>query len=54
MSVETLFGPEEIPTKQKSRFRVIRPVFETLTIKENLPDYITAKTKGGRRNNKEA
>lgn len=43
-TVETLFGTEEVPTKTRSiKFRTIRPVFETLTIKENVPSYINPK-----------
>lgn len=42
-SIEQLFGTEE--TKPKAlRFRVIRPVYETITIKEGLPDYLNRKT----------
>jgi DNA repair protein RadC len=43
-TIETLFGTEEIPAKNRSiKFRIIRPVFETLTIKENVPEYINPK-----------
>lgn len=36
---------DDDPTKLKTlRFKVIRPVFEKLTIKEDLPDYLTSKT----------
>lgn len=43
-TVETLFGTEEVPTKTRSiKFRTIRPVFETLTIKENVSSYINPK-----------
>ena len=46
MTIETIFGKEESPSKPRSlRFRTIRPVFETLTIKENVPAYINAKTR---------
>ncbi|TWJ19765.1 JAB domain-containing protein [Geobacter argillaceus] len=46
MTIETIFGKEESPSKPRSlRFRTIRPVFETLTIKENVPDYINPKTR---------
>ncbi len=45
-TIETLFGPETITSKPKSiRFKVIRPVFETLTIKEHLPDYLAKSRK---------
>jgi len=43
-TVETLFGIEEVPAKIRSiKFRTIRPVFETLTIKENVTEYINPK-----------
>ena len=46
MTIDTIFGKEESPAKPRSlRFRTIRPVFETLTIKENVPDYINPKTR---------
>lgn len=46
MTIETIFGKEESPSKLRSlKFRTIRPVFETLIVKENVPDYINAKTR---------
>lgn len=40
MTIETLFGPEEIPTKQRSiRFKTIKAVYETMTIKEEITNY---------------
>lgn len=46
MTIDTIFGKEESPSKPRSlKFRTIRPVFETLTIKENIPDYINPKTR---------
>ena len=41
---QQLFVNDE-PNKLKTlRFKVIRPVFEKMTIKEDLPDYLTSKT----------
>jgi len=38
---ETLFGPEEVPARHKSiKFKVIRAVFDTLTVKDAIPDYL--------------
>ncbi len=45
MTIQTLFGPEEISQKRSYRFKVIRPVYETLIIKESLPEYIDTKAK---------
>jgi DNA repair protein RadC len=46
MTIETLFGPEEIPTKQRSiRFKVIKAVFETMTIKEEITNYLSPGTR---------
>lgn len=45
-TIETIFGKEETPLKSRSiRFKTIRPVFETLTIKEHVPNYINPKQK---------
>lgn len=45
-TIETLFGPETVTPKPRSlRFKVIRPVYESLTIKESLPDYLTYNTR---------
>jgi DNA repair protein RadC len=42
MTIQTLFGTEEIPTtKPKSiRFKTIKAVYETLTVKEGISDYL--------------
>lgn len=41
MTVETLFGTEEIPEKPRTiRFRQIKAVYETLTVKESISDYL--------------
>lgn len=41
MFIETLFGPEEVPSRQKSiKFKVIRAVFDTITIKESVFGYL--------------
>ena len=46
MTINTLFGPEEIHNKPKSiRFKVIKPVFETLTIKECITSYLSPGTR---------
>lgn len=46
MTVDTLFGAEETPNKPRSiRFKVIRPVFETMTVKENISAYIDPKAR---------
>jgi DNA repair protein RadC len=46
MTIETLFGTEEVPTKTRSiKFRTIRPVFETLTVKENVAGYFDPKAR---------
>lgn len=46
MTIETIFGKAETENKQRTlRFKTIRPVYETLTVKENIPDYINPKTK---------
>lgn len=46
MIIETLFGIEEVPSKTRSiKFRTIRPVFETLTVNENVTDYINPKNR---------
>ncbi len=46
-TIETLFGPETITTtKPRSiRFKTIKAVWETLTIKEQVADYIKPNTK---------
>ena len=41
MIIETLFGPEEIPDRFKSiKFRVIRAVYDTITVKEAILEYL--------------
>ena len=46
MTVDTIFGEEETPSKPRSiRFKVIRPIFETMTVKENITSYINPKTR---------
>ena len=41
MTIETLVGPEEIPAKTRSiKFRVIKPVFETLKVSEEITNYL--------------
>ncbi|WP_277057571.1 JAB domain-containing protein [Trichlorobacter lovleyi] len=46
MTIDTLFSTEEIPAKPRSiKFRTIRPVFETLTVKENISAYIDPKAR---------
>ena len=44
MTIETLFGPETIPSKPRSiKFRVIKPIFETLEVNEDITRYISPK-----------
>lgn len=46
MIIETLFGTEEVPAKTRSiKFRTIKPVFETLTIKESVAGYFDPKAR---------
>jgi DNA repair protein RadC len=41
MITETLFSPENVHCQHKSiKFKVIRAVFDTLTIREAIPDYL--------------
>jgi len=41
MTIETLFGPEQVPAKPRSiKFKVIKPVYETLTVKEEITNYL--------------
>lgn len=41
MIIQTLFGPEEITTKPRSiKFKQIKAVYETLTIQEDIGDYL--------------
>lgn len=45
-TAEKLFAnEEEARTVRTLRFKIIRPVFETLTIKEHIPEYINPKTR---------
>lgn len=45
-TIETLFGIEEVPAKIRSiKFRIIKPVFETLTVKENVAGYFDPKAR---------
>lgn len=46
MTVDTIFGTEETPDKPRSiRFKVIRPVFETMIVKESITSYINPKAR---------
>lgn len=46
MFIETLFGTEEIPDRYKSlKFKVIRAVYETLTVKEAILEYLQPLTR---------
>jgi DNA repair protein RadC len=46
MTIETLFGAEEVTSKPRSiKFRTIRPVFETLTVKEHVAGYFDPKAR---------
>lgn len=42
MTIETLFGPETVKQKPKSiRFKVIKAVYETMTIRDSITNYIS-------------
>lgn len=42
MTVDTLFGPETVPSRTRSiKFRIIKPVFETLKVSEEITRYIS-------------
>lgn len=42
MTIETLFGPETVAQKPKSiRFKVIKAVYETITIRDSITNYIS-------------
>ena len=44
MTIDTLFGPEEIATKPRSiKFKTIKAVYETLTVAEGAGSYISPK-----------
>lgn len=46
MTIETLFGTEEITTKPRTiRFKQIKAVYETLTVRENITDYLKTGTR---------
>jgi DNA repair protein RadC len=41
MTIETLFGTEEITSKPRTiRFKTIKAVYETLTVKEDITNYL--------------
>lgn len=40
MTIKSLFGPNT-KTPKSIRIKVIKPVFQTVKIRENLPDYLT-------------
>jgi DNA repair protein RadC len=42
MTIETLFGQEEIPSKPRSiKFKQIKAVYETLTVEEEVSNYLS-------------
>jgi len=46
MTIETLFGTEEITTKPRTiKFKTIKAVYETLTVKENITNYLKTGTR---------
>lgn len=46
MTINTLFGPEEVPVKPKSiKFKQIKAVYETLTIREEISNYLPPATR---------
>jgi DNA repair protein RadC len=46
MTITTLFGPEEITSKPRTiKFRQIKAVYETLTVKEDITNYLKAGTR---------
>lgn len=46
MTVETLFGTEEIATKPRTiKFKQIKAVYETITVKENITSYLKTGTR---------
>jgi DNA repair protein RadC len=46
MTIDKLFGPETIPAKRRSiRFKTIKAVYETLTIKEEISNYFSPCTR---------
>jgi DNA repair protein RadC len=46
MTIDTLFGPEEIPTKPRTiKFKQIKAVYETLKVSEDITNYISQGTR---------
>jgi len=46
MTIQTLFGPEEVTTKPRSiKFKQIKAIFETLTIQEEIAAYFPPSTR---------
>ena len=46
MTIDTLFGPEEVATKPRMiKFKQIRAVYETLTVKEETTNYLKPNTR---------
>ncbi len=46
MTIETLFGTEEITAKPRTiRFKQIKAVYETLTVREDITDYLKTGTR---------
>lgn len=46
MTIETLFGSEEISSKPRTiRFKQIKAIYETITVNEQVSSYFSAKTR---------
>lgn len=46
MTIETLFGTEEVTNKPRSvKFKMIKAVYETLTVKEEITNYLKTGTR---------
>jgi DNA repair protein RadC len=46
MTIDTLFGPEEVITKPKAiKLKTIKAVYQTMTIKEEITDYLKPSTR---------
>jgi DNA repair protein RadC len=46
MTIDTLFGPEEVISKPRFiRFKTIKAVYETLTVEENIGSYLKQNTR---------
>ncbi len=46
MTIETLFGTEEVTSKPRSvKFKMIKAVYETLTVKEEITNYLKTGTR---------